>query len=507
MYAESTFVNPAEPMPVELLRDGRGIYGIGVSDLFDFEAIAWSCGIKPEPHSFESAPRPLILRPDRLFDSSSPQGAVLQKITGGFRHGPFERTHEEQFRRFIHHAALNRAALPWPPPQDSPSGFAQWWSVDKKQQARNRSIYHGLRCLSLNVVNHLIGAALAAADADAVKAARRFTFASRESIYRACALSRRALQLTDTFPALAMAVYSYSDDGRFSPQVIDWNNWNYKAMRKDFAERKEFAARLVERGARLRDVADVMNIPMALRHIKPGAAHLAGDLLCRHPELLTYMPATTAKQHIWLKAVRWAFNTNDPEFAAWAAKHAAEMPGHRTQEVCSFISDLSDWARANGPGREFITRPFAPSMSLKTVTTLSADWHEAVAANLTGPDMTFPAPWYPAAKVGDYDILPIEDSASLYREGATMRHCVGTYADSVRNGGLQIYSVRRDEERLATVSLARCDRSAQLSELRGPCNAQPPKEITTAVRRWLKAQKPLPPLPVIDEVPFFLEAA
>ena len=142
------------PMPVELLRDQRGIYGIGVSDLFDFEAMAWSCGIEPEPYTFERPPTALILRPDRLPDTT-PRGAVLQKIAGGFRRGPFMRTHEERLRQFIHHEALNRAGLPWPPRNDH--RICAWWSADKKQQARNRGIYHGLRQFSLHVVNHLIG--------------------------------------------------------------------------------------------------------------------------------------------------------------------------------------------------------------------------------------------------------------------------------------------------------------------------------------------------------------
>lgn len=43
-------------MPIELLRDGRGVYGIGVSDLFDHEAVAWSCGIEPEKYTFERPP-------------------------------------------------------------------------------------------------------------------------------------------------------------------------------------------------------------------------------------------------------------------------------------------------------------------------------------------------------------------------------------------------------------------------------------------------------------------
>jgi hypothetical protein len=75
---------------------------------------------------------------------------------------------------------LNRAGLPWPPPDNCDT---RWWSEDKKQQARNRGIYHGLRSLSLSVVNKLIGSALEdAAPADAVKAARRFTFQRREAI-------------------------------------------------------------------------------------------------------------------------------------------------------------------------------------------------------------------------------------------------------------------------------------------------------------------------------------
>jgi hypothetical protein len=156
------------PHPVELLRDQRGVYGIGVSDLFDFEVVAWSCGIEPEAYSFERPPGALILRPDWLAadrplgaNSFRPLCAVLQKIAGGFRSGPFMRSHEEQLRQFIHHEVLNRSGLPWPP------NDLRWWSEDKKQQTRNRGVYHGLRRLSLSVINHLIGRALEeAADAD-----------------------------------------------------------------------------------------------------------------------------------------------------------------------------------------------------------------------------------------------------------------------------------------------------------------------------------------------------
>jgi PcfJ-like protein len=124
---------------------------------------------------------------------------------------------------------------------------------------------------------------------------------------------------------------------------------------------------------------------------------------------------------------------------------------------------------------------------------LSADWHEAVANNLDGPNSAFPNPWYAATRLGDYEILPIEDAASLYREGTAMHHCVGTYGDRVQRGYLYIYSIRRNGERVATLALGRDDGRANLEQIRGPCNSDPPKPIVATVQRWLRAQKPLPP--------------
>ena len=279
----------------------------------------------------------------------------------------------------------------------------------------------------------------------------------------------------------------YSDRWRLG---WDW----FQKMKADLAERKTLAAHLVDRGARLRDVAAVMNIPMMLRHIKPGVAHLASDVFCQHPEMLNFMPDTTPAQRIWLRVANWAFGETNSDFGAWTAKHVSEIPGRRDQQVGSFLSDLADWACAEGLSQQFITRPFSPSMSLKTVTMLSAQWHEALASNMTGPDLALPPPWYPAAKVGDLEIVPIENSGDLYREGALMHHCVGTYADDVRAGRLYVYSVRRDGQRVATLALAR-DRTsnkAQLDQLRGPCNAEPSHAIASAVQRWLRALGPLP---------------
>jgi hypothetical protein len=129
---------------------------------------------------------------------------------------------------------------------------------------------------------------------------------------------------------------------------------------------------------------------------------------------------------------------------------------------------------------------------------LSADWHEAVANNFDGPNSAFPDPWYPAVRLGDYEILPIEDGASLYREGTAMHHCVGTYSDEVQRGNLYIYSIRRNDERVATLALGRHNGRACLQQIRGPCNTEPPKAIVATAVRWLHSQRPLPPSKAIE---------
>jgi hypothetical protein len=292
------------------------------------------------------------------------------------------------------------------------------------------------------------------------------------------------LQLAEAFPALALNVYC--------PDTAYAHQWSGdQAEVGQYTKRVQEAADLVERGARLRDVAAVMRIPMALRCVKPGAAHLVVG--CHKPEwIMSHMSASLPRMRIWLRAVYHAHREAGPDFAEWTARHALKIPVGSENEIHSFLRDLVDWVWAchGNDGQQFVVRPFKPTMSLRTVTKLSAEWHEAVASNLTGPQHAFPAPWFPAARVNGVEIIPIDNSADLYREGASMHHCIGTYAEEVRGGHYYVYSIRRDAERLATAGLVLDGTRAKLAELRGPCNAPAPKQITATVERWLRTQAP-----------------
>ena len=70
-----------------------------------------------------------------------------------------------------------------------------------------------------------------------------------------------------------------------------------------------------------------------------------------------------------------------------------------------------------------------------------------------------------------------------------MHHCVTTYVEAVRQGTSYIFSVRRDGNRVATISLSFHNETILIQQLRGSCNTAPPKAVSAAVRKWLHAQR------------------
>ena len=412
-------------------------------------------------------------------------------IPGGRGRGIFRYCAEEELRKVVHHGMLRREGLVPDDPEcpRRPDGTrGNFWAIDPKQETINRNKYHGLCRSSFCIINRLIAEALEeAAKPEALKQARRFPFRHRYKVYRAGAVSSRFLQLIAVFPVLAVAILESTP------------NWN-----------RLQAEHLVEIGAPLKKIASLMGVPMALRKVKPGAAHLALSLLeiPADPRLIhAYMPHPLPSMRFWLRAVRYA-SWISPDFAEFIAKHATEV-GATVDEASTWIEDTADWVRACLPAcdqtprlaAEFVTRQFSRGMSVKTVTALTHEWHEAAASNMTGPSYEFPEPWAQPGKIGDYEIVPITNNADLYREGNAMHHCVGTYGESVREGRCYIYSLRRDGARAATIELVQFDGRVDLGQIRGPCNRSVPREIALAVRKWFKSQKfQLPKKPIRQEI-------
>jgi hypothetical protein len=119
-----------------------------------------------------------------------------------------------------------------------------------------RQIRGGQRKRQLIVFNGMLKQLIAeAADPAALQLARRFHPVVRENIYRAAAISQRAKQLIEVFPALGVAIYCPVEETEYWEKAAD-------------------AAQMVERGVKLSQIAGLMQVPMSARRLKPAVADL-----------------------------------------------------------------------------------------------------------------------------------------------------------------------------------------------------------------------------------------
>lgn len=405
--------------PVDLLSDSKGVYGIGIlyDNLIDEETRCY---------------KHLIFRPDVIAELAflmENREALLQTLPKEC----FILTHEWTLHEIMLAEALKRNPRYQELEQEVEAGQeegGEWWTGDRAKLYRKiRWGQHKRQLINLNgMMKRLISEA---AEPDALKLARRFHPIVRENIYRGAATSQRALQLIDAFPVLGMVIYS--------PLDCWW-------------DRAPDAVKMVERGARLNQIASFMDIPMWTRKLKPAVAHWFGyvpdDLQC-------YLPEKTWEQRLWLRAFM-SRGPDNPDFAYWIARNVLKV-GNRIGPVLDLLSDMNDWVvEAKRKKPRCITRPFSPDMSVNTVRTENELWHEAIAKRKADKsNYKIPAPWCPAGQVNGYQIVPLDSTEELWKEGRAMHHCAGAYDYRVAAGKCYMYSVRQGDNRLATVELVR----------------------------------------------------
>ena len=232
----------------------------------------------------------------------------------------FSHTTEEHLRQFIHHEALRRSRIvvaAAPRANDPP-----WWSADKKQQERNRRVYHGLRLLSLQVINHLDRQRRSKKRPTPMPPKRRggFVFLPGivSAIYRAGAPSRRALAAGQTsFPVLALSIYAGGCTG-MSPVASIAADFGSVGKRWGrillLAERRRPIWSSAGRGCGMwpRSLACPDGAASAS---SPARRTWSRMLFCQHPELLHFHARRRCPAHrIWLRVVDWAHRRGGADY-------------------------------------------------------------------------------------------------------------------------------------------------------------------------------------------------
>lgn len=280
-------------------------------------------------------------------------------------------------------------------------------------------------------------------------------------------------------------------------------------------------AEFCRRGDQLRNVMRAYDLPLPIRKLKGSAlSPNKWPVLFRlkrldNSTLSQIIPEQSAQQQRWLRALDgWLDrmgrrNAGDGTlFFNWAAVAFCRI-GNSEIEFCR---DLADFAAANRD-------TFNEGWSVAQAQRAQEEWHLSLARRSTAAEQMAKsgvkfdtpidyAPLPAAIDLNGLSFQALQSGEDLFVEGAAMRHCVATYISAVVSGQSRIYSIRDQGKRVATMELrftemgqTRRDfvgeggrtislnvskpQGLALHQLKGPCNARPPKRVQQAASAFV----------------------
>jgi len=407
-----------------LLEDKKGPYGITLR----------------QKKTKSGHPRRLIYRPDKIERMNWNGGALFHTVPTHWH----PRTFEEEFLRYIRRIKQTRVI--------KKCGDGVLSNEQKSYIGRN--------------FNVMIKQCLKYADIDSLHTVYRFHFSLRKDLYYAiCKHGIRAKQLMESFPYLAIRIYTgiYKDEAR----ICD-----------------------VENGLKLKNISDWMQYPLILKKLKPQSAFFYHYRNGNSMDLISMLSNKTWEQLKQVIALQASGETSI-EFKKWCIKNINNFT--TAENLRNRIQDFADWSR---------TVDFNQNMSFRRVEQLSNEWHRGGGGgrNYTwNPDVEEDfsvKSWFDEIVIDGYKFTPLISRQDLVNESAEMGHCVATYCKKVRDGRSGIFSVSNGKK-LATLELIKETKwsdegytpeatgSVRLNQLRGPKNIDVENEIKMATYKFI----------------------
>jgi hypothetical protein len=171
-------------------------------------------------------------------------------------------------------------------------------------------------------------------------------------------------------------------------------------------------------------------------------------------------------------------------FRRAAAAYANSLP---SDQVADFVendyANACDWVHAN------LTRPDANQLRAgwKWIKRQSDEWHKRTSQRGTYRNLSWQS-LVDEYEEGDYRVVPLVTSAALTDEGQKMHHCVGSYDHYCVSGHSRIFSFRETAtgKPVATAEIRLQGETWQLSQVRGPCNANVDTTVHSGVNALLR---------------------
>jgi hypothetical protein len=211
-----------------------------------------------------------------------------------------------------------------------------------------------------------------------------------------------------------------------------------------------------------------------------------GDVFRRH--VANHLPSSTNLAPIWLQTVADMAELAHDTAAVWIAQEVAR---ERRAVTPNQLRVIGLWAwfsgRPDTHGFTMIRTPWTPAMQIGSALDAARDWQTTVRLHVRLGRARIADAWLQPAHVGGYDFVPLTSASDIAEEAAAMRNCLRTYGYSVANNRVRLWSMRKDGQRAATLSVANRHRDPlpSIDELKAARNAEAPLDVWWAVRQWL----------------------
>jgi hypothetical protein len=245
-------------------------------------------------------------------------------------------------------------------------------------------------------------------------------------------------------------------------------------------------------GRGLTEVAEAADVPMWLRKLPPEALVRPipklpdGELFRR--QIANHLPRSPKLGPTWLQVVADTAELAHEAAAAWIARELVREP--RSVNPAR-LRRLGLWLWFSGQpatyGHDLIDRSWTPDMRIAAALAAAAKWRQVIALHTSLGPQPIADMWLQAGRVAGYDFLPLNSITAIAEEAEAMRNCLHTYGSNLAHNRSRLWSVRRRGERVATLMVASRYRDPLpgIVELRGPGNAEAPRELWWAARQWL----------------------
>ncbi|MFV0296335.1 MAG: PcfJ domain-containing protein [Hyphomicrobiaceae bacterium] len=276
--------------------------------------------------------------------------------------------------------------------------------------------------------------------------------------------------LADSFPALLFAMST-----------------GYGTVR-----RRQAAFEAVAAGHSLRQVAEILDLPIWLRRLPAQAMTQPLPMLPTDDRfgtgLLSRMPLHPGEAAIWFDRVLIAYRLVGREFAMWVMQESRLMPPHTTDEDLQWLLAWA-WTSENPAfaGHYLLRGGWNANIGWKRSRDELAIWRKRI--DLIGAlAVTTRDPWFPNGGCDGLDIVGLNTVSDFINESAAMENCLDQYAAHLAYGRVRIFSVRKNGKPVANVEITIKNDNARkpcLSQIRGPRNRRAPPSIWQAVNVWL----------------------